>query len=212
MPMRSFLNAVLLGATLATGAPAATLEIPIPEPSTQYTFRTGDKIQYRIAEDPVKASNPMQVAVNTVGEASFPVCRDSDIRITLRVRGKTVGEVRSELTRRLLADYYNKATIELTLADKIITPGKVQFFGAMTASIPIQPDSPPLMLSDAMLQLHPSEYVDLRRVKVHRVDPVTQQSRVIAKDVRAILRSGKREEDIPLQDGDRVEVLEKWIN
>jgi protein involved in polysaccharide export with SLBB domain len=183
-----------------------------PTNPKDYVFRTGDRVQYRIAEDPVKAPIPITVPVTTVGEASFPVSRDSDLRITLSVRGKTLEEVRQELTRRLLAEYYHKATVELTLAEKVITPGKVQFFGEITGEIPIHPDTPPIMLSDAVLRLRRSDYADLRRVRVHRVNPDTGESREIKVNVKAIIEDGRRSEDIVLQDGDRVEVPTKWIN
>lgn len=184
----------------------------VADSSTQYTLRSGDQLQYRIAEDPVRGQHPFTVGVNSVGEVNFPVCRDSDIRITVQVRGKTIPEVKAELTRKLLASYYNKATVELALAEKILNPGKVQFFGEITGTIPIRPDSPVLMLSDAILQLGQNEFADLSRVKVHRMDPVTQTERIIKKDVKGILRGSKRDEDIPLQDGDRVEVPQKWLN
>jgi protein involved in polysaccharide export with SLBB domain len=205
------LATVLIGGIAASGAPAPQPPA-VREASVRYTCRTGDRLQYRVAEDPARGSEPMIVAVNTVGEASFPVSRDSDIRVTLPVRGKTLLEVKAELRRRLLAEYYNKATVELALAEKILTPGKVQFFGEISATLQILPDTPPLYLSDAILQLNPPEFADLRRIKVHRVDPVTQVPRVIQANVRDILRNGRREEDFVLQDGDRVEVPTRWLN
>ncbi len=198
--------AALLAAVSASGQVG-----PAEESPTQYVLRTNDRLQYRIAEDPVRGSTPMTVTVNSVGEASFPVSRDSDIRLTLNVRGRTMSEVARELQRRLTQDYYHKATVELALAEKVVNPGKVQFFGEVSATIPLLPDSPPLYLSDALLQ-RPSEFANLRRVKVHRVDPVTQESRVIEVNVREILKNGRRDLDIVLQDGDRVEVLQKWFN
>ncbi|MBX3748023.1 MAG: hypothetical protein KF833_22170 [Verrucomicrobiae bacterium] len=182
------------------------------EPPPKHVLRAGDRIQYRIAEDPVRGPAPLLVVVNSVGEVSFPVSRDSDLRITLLVRGKTVEEVREDLTRSLLADYYHRATVELTLGEKIVTPGRVQFFGEMSATLPLTPDTPPLLLSDAILQLGFTPDADLRRVKVHRLDPDSQQSRTLEINVRSILREGIRERDLILQDGDRVEVRTKWFN
>ena len=201
----------LLWAWAALGAGSAE-PVAIPESATKYQLRTGDRVQYRVAEDPVRASAPLVVAVNSVGEASFPVSRDSDIRITLNVRGKSLSEVRGELSERLLADYYHKATVELALAEKLLTPGKIQFFGELKGTIPVLPDSPQLMLSDAILQMGSSDFADLRRIKIHRLDPDTQQTKEIVVDVRSILKDGTREKDVALQDGDRVEVPQKWIN
>lgn len=210
MRTRAFLpllTVVCLAAGAAFAQPAASIGDP------KYLLRTGDRLNYRIAEDPIRASSPMQVAINSVGEANFAVSRGSDIRITVEVRGKTVAEVRDELTRRLLADYYHKATLEIALAEKVLTPGKVQFFGEMTGEITLLPDTPPLMLSDAVLRVGGgrAEFANLRRIKVHRVDPTTGQNQVITVDVKSILEDGKRERDILLQDGDRIEVPQKWI-
>lgn len=212
MKKRVFVAAALITGLAAQFAARAQEGLLTGEAAEKYTFRSGDTVQYRIAEDPVKARDPLSVSVTSVGEASFPVSRESDIRITLLVRGKTIAEVKEELSRRLLAEYYNKATVDLTLAQKQLTPGKIQFFGEMSATLPLLPDSPPQYLSDAILSMRPSDFADLRRVKVHRIDPVTQASRVITVNVRDILRNGKRDQDLVLQEGDRVEVPTKFFN
>jgi hypothetical protein len=94
----------------------------------------------------------------------------------------------------------------------VVIPGRVQFFGEVKATIPLHADAPPLLLTDAILGLAPSDFADLRRIKIHRLDPVTHQPRTVEVNVREILRSGRRHLDVPLQDGDRVYVPQKWIN
>lgn len=208
------------GGTVAPSAPrteATTAALPTSggrDTGTviQHELRAGDRLRFRIAEDPTTGKDPIVVAVNTVGEASFPVSRESDIRVTLGVRGKTLREVKELLTSRLLDEYYNRATVELNLEEKILTPGKVQFFGEMRGTFPISPDQPPMMLSEQMLQMGVPEFADLKRIKIHRVDPLTQATKIIEVDVRAIIRGGQRVKDVQLQDGDRVEVPQKWIN
>ena len=181
-------------------------------PGVQHELRAGDRLRFRIAEDPATGKDPIVVAVNTVGEASFPVSRESDLRVTLGVRGKTLKQVKELLTVKLLDEYYNQATVELNLEEKILTPGKVQFFGEMRGTFPLSPDQPPMMLSEQMLQMGVPEFADLKRIKIHRVDPLTQATKIIEVDVRSIIRGGQRVKDVPLQDGDRVEVPQKWIN
>lgn len=178
----------------------------------RYELRTGDRLRFRIEEDPATGRDPLMVAVNSVGEASFPVSRESDIRVTLLVRGKTLKQVKEMLSARLLEEYYNRATVELNLEEKVLTPGKVQFFGEMRGTVPLLPDHPPMFLSEQMLQMGVPDFANLRRVKVHRMDPVTQTPKVIEVDVRSIIRGGERSKDVILQDGDRVEVLQKLIN
>jgi len=178
----------------------------------RYELRTGDRLRFRIEEDPATGREPLMVAVNSVGEASFPVSRESDIRVTLPVRGKSLKQVREQLSTRLLEEYYNRATVELNLEEKTVTPGKVQFFGEMRGTFPMLPDHPPMYLSEQILQMGIPDYADLRRVKVHRMDPITQTPRIVEVDVKAIIKGGQRAKDILLQDGDRVEVPQKWIN
>ena len=197
------------------GKPASTgTETPVGGATAEdggYELRAGDRVRYRIEEDPATGKEPLSVAVNSVGEASFPVSRDSDLRVTLRVRGQTLRQVKEQLRERLLADYYHRATVELALEEKVLTPGKVQFFGEMRGTVPLLPDFPPIYLSEQVLQMGVPDFADLRRVKIHRVDPTTQTPRVIEVDVRAILKGGERSKDVMLQDGDRVEVPQKWI-
>lgn len=192
-------------AASSSGAEAGSEEI-------RYELRTGDRLRFRIEEDPATGRDPLMVAVNSVGEASFPVSRESDIRVTLLVRGKTLKQVKEMLSARLLEEYYNRATVELNLEEKVLTPGKVQFFGEMRGTVPLLPDHPPMFLSEQMLQMGVPDFANLRRVKVHRMDPVTQTPKVIEVDVRSIIRGGERSKDVILQDGDRVEVLQKLIN
>ncbi|MGE3313263.1 MAG: hypothetical protein AB7O66_25130 [Limisphaerales bacterium] len=210
--------------TTATGADAsagAAVEGAIAAPvsggtvqasDARYELRSGDRLRFRIEEDPATGRDPILVAVNTVGEAGFPVSRDSDIRVTVSVRGKTLSQVKELLTARLLEEYYNRATVELALEEKIVTPGKVQFFGEMRGTVPMLPDHPPMFLSEQMLQMGIPDFADLRRVKIHRMDPITQTSRVIEVDVRSIIRGGQRSKDEILRDGDRVEVPQKFFN
>lgn len=177
-----------------------------------YVLRTEDRLQFRIAEDPIPDRSPISVVVNSVGEASFPVSRDSDIRLNVRVRGKTLAEVRDELKRVLEQEYYRQATITLTLDDKKFSPGKAIFLGEVQGIVPIVPDEPAKMLAETVMSLRPSDYADLKRVKLHRMDPQTKATETRIIDVRRIIKENVRDEDVELQDGDRVEVPAKWIN
>lgn len=212
----------LLTAVLALLAlPAATQErraASTPPPPTapaegrNYVLRSVDRLQYRIEEDPVLGAAPMLVAVNSIGEASFPISRDSDIRITLSVRGKSLESVRRELASSLLKDYYHKATVILALDEKRLTAGKASFYGEVRGSIPLYPDEPPKTITEAILQLGYTDFADLRRVKLHREDPTTKSKTTKELDVRRIMKDNRRDLDIILEDGDRIEVPQKWIN
>ncbi len=199
---RSPLDAIL-GGVNASGSGAEEI---------RYELRTGDRLRFRIEEDPAAGKEPLVVAVNSVGEASFPVSRESDIRVTLTVRGKTLNQVKEMVAQRLLEEFYNRATVELNLDEKVLAPGKIQFFGEMRGTIPLLPDHPPIYLSQQMLDMGIPDFANTRRVKIHRFDAATQASKVIEVDVQSIIKGGQRAKDVVLQDGDRVEVRQKWIN
>jgi protein involved in polysaccharide export with SLBB domain len=182
------------------------------DPYSDVVLRANDRLQFRIAEDPIRAPSPMGLIVNSIGEVGFPISRDSDVRITLQVRGRTLAQVREEITRKLLEDYYHRATVELSMGEKVLTPGKVQFFGEIQTVLPLSPDGPPLKLSDAILQVQAPEFANLKRVKVHRLNAVTGQTTVLEVNVDAIIKDGQRDKDVILEDGDRVEVKQKWFN
>ncbi|HMO64201.1 MAG TPA: hypothetical protein PKE47_03065, partial [Verrucomicrobiota bacterium] len=96
--------------------------------------------------------------------------------------------------------------------DKKVSPGRVIFMGEVQGVLPILPDEPPRMLTEAIVALRPSDYADLRRVKLHRIDPETKATETRIIDVRRIIRDNARGDDVQLQDGDRIEVPAKWIN
>lgn len=204
--MKPFLLAVLI-VLLGNAAPRIAAQN-----AADYLLRSEDRLQFRIAEDPIPDRNPISVVVNSIGEASFPVSRDSDIRLNLRVRGRTLAEVLAELKRLLESEYYHQATVTLTLDDKKVSPGKVIFMGEVQGVLGILPDEPPKMLAESIMALRPSDYADLRRVKLHRIDAETKATETRIIDVRRIIRDNVRGEDVELKDGDRVEVPAKWIN
>jgi protein involved in polysaccharide export with SLBB domain len=202
MPLRPPFLALLAAVLCAVPPPLRAQQ------SDTYVLRSEDRLQYRIGEDPAPDRMPMLVGVNSVGEASFPVSRDSDIRLTVNVRGKSLGDVRSEVKRLLEEDYYHVATVTLTLDDKKLTPGKVIFTGEVQGTIALLPDEPPKLLAETILALRPSDYADLRRVKLFRKDET--EPRII--NVRDVLNKRDGQADLELLDGDRVEVPAKWIN
>ena len=68
-----------------------------------------------------------------------------------------------------------------------------------------------LTISEAVLRVGHSDYADLRKVKIHRLDKETGKEKMIVVDVDKILKKGDRSADAPLQGGDRVEVKEKGL-
>jgi hypothetical protein len=80
----------------------------------------------------------------------------------------------------------------------------------MTGAVAIN-EGEQLTISEAVLRVGRSEFADLRKVKIHRLDKETGRDNIIVVDVEKILKKGDRRDDKVLQAGDRVEVREKGL-
>lgn len=194
---------------VSADAPAAAVtNVPAP-PLTGFESQVLsplDKLAYRVLEDPVKGV-PEVVSVTALFELHFPVSRGAAEMISIGVRGKTLAQVRQELKAALDADYYRNANVDLKLLDRSQKGGQILLFGQVRAySIPLAPGEQ-LTLLAGVLQAQPTEWANLKKVELQRIDPATQKptSRII--DVDAI-KNGNRENDVLLQDGDRIKVPE----
>ena len=63
---------------------------------------------------------------------------------------------------------------------------------------------------EGVYQVGLSEFANLKKVKLNRLNPQTKETESRVIDLEAV-RKGDRAKDVPLQDGDRVEVPEKSI-
>ena len=108
----------------------------------------------------------------------------------------------------------NIAEIELVAARRrALAPGvtgeaagRVQFFGEMRGQVEL-PAGRPTQLAEAILSLGKTgESADLRKVKVLRADGTT-----VVVDVRKVIQENRRDLDLDLRDGDRVEVPKRIL-
>ncbi len=83
--------------------------------------------------------------------------------------------------------------------------GVVRFFGDVSGKIELLAGHP-TWLSEAVLDLHPSQFADLRKVTVQRADGT---SAVV--DVHRVINDNHREQDLELRDGDRVKVPQRIL-
>lgn len=171
-----------------------------------YKLNYKDVLRFRIEEDPVKSTEPLEVVVTALGYASFPVCRNSDTVLTLNVRGKTLAQVKAELKEKLDAEYYNDCHIYLQLLTSNLAFGQAYFFGRVRGVVKLTPGEPKTV-TEAIIELGFDDFADLKRVRINRMDPQTQKIKVINVNVKKVL-DGDRTLDQVLQDGDRVEVPE----
>jgi protein involved in polysaccharide export with SLBB domain len=185
------------------------------DPETR-ELKPHDVLRFQIDQDPPVpiGGEPTRVSVSDGGEAMFPVSRHGNSYVKVAVAGKKLADLRKEVKILLDTDYYNDCSVQLDLeqvnrngsfGDSF---GSVTIYGELSGVIPI-PDNKPLMLSDAILKAGKNDFADLKRVRIHRVDPQTKRDIVTTVNVTKILKEGNRDEDQQLKDGDRIEVREK---
>lgn len=188
----------------AQGQPAVT--------NAPVTLEVMDKVRFRVEEDPSIGSQVL--AVNSLGRLTVPVSMGfEDPVITVEARGVTVEELREAIKKQLEGRYYKKATVKLTIVDKTQKVGQALFIGESRGSIPLPPNEE-VLLSTALIKLGYSEFANLKKVELYRVDAATGKTQdPIILDMEAVIKKGDRDKakDIVLQDGDRINVREKRL-
>jgi len=180
------------------------------ETAATYKLQIQDTLLFSVREDPIANGTSEPLRVNALGEVHFPVSRGFDEHITLKVAGKTVDQVNFEIKALLNVDYYQEATVFLKLVDQQRRAGEVLFFGAVRGNILALPPGEPKTIFEGTYQVGLGEFANLKKVRLYRVDPKTGERITKVINLEAI-KEGDRSQDIPLQDGDRVEVPEKKI-
>jgi protein involved in polysaccharide export with SLBB domain len=180
---------------------------PVAAITQTNTLQPLDQLLLTIEDDPVQGDEPITVTITDLGEAHFPVSRGFATSVTLKVTGKSLDEVKSELKAKLDEEYYHDAQVSLRMLSRGDSAGTAYFFGAVRGSVRLPPGRK-LTVAEAILGLGYSEFANLKRVTINRRDPATNQPIELRVDVQAVL-AGAREQDVELQDGDRVEVAEK---
>jgi protein involved in polysaccharide export with SLBB domain len=221
-------------ATAVTNAPAAAtgtnepakaakeaLPTTVVDPETR-ELKPHDIVRFQIEEDPplAVASDSMHVSVSDGGEALFPVSRHADTYVKVTAAGRKLADIRKDVKALLDAEYYNDCTVKLDLVqiNRFNNLGsdqaKVTIYGSLNQVVPIG-DGEKLMLSEAILRAGGGQqggFFNLKKVRIHRLDPNTKKELTITVDVNAVLYEGARIKDQQLQDGDRIEVRDKTFN
>ena len=200
---------IMLGGTWASAAEATPPPVRLPA-DDGYRLNLQDKLLFSVVEDPINGSAPEEIYVNALGEIHPRISRGFAESLSIDARGKTLAEVRLELKALLEASYYQKATVELRLVEQTKKSGQVLFFGAVRANFLSLPAGEKRTIFEGVYQVGVSEFANLKKVKLSRVNPATGKVESQTIDLEAI-KKGNRALDVPLQDGDRVEVSEKKI-
>jgi hypothetical protein len=180
---------------------------PAPEPAR---IQPQDHLYYLVREDPSHPKEPEEVVVGPQGRAQFRVGAGFDEVVTVEAAGKTVDELAAELQRKLTENFYEQANVVLKLKEAGGRAGRVLFFGAVRGNIlTLQPgEIKPIF--EGVYQVGVTEFANLKKVKLNRFDPATRQTRSWIINLDEI-RKGNRAQDMPLCDGDRVEVPERSL-
>lgn len=189
-----------------------TLENPktteINKLNSTYPLVPGDKIRFRIADDPKLNETKEELVVSALGLVDFPVSQGYNVIVQLPVSGKTLKQVSEEITARLNAEYYFNTQVSLQLVSQTTRTGVAHFHGSARGPISLEPGVPKT-LSQALIEIGWDEFANLKKVKIQRRDPETNKPIDIEVNVYDILQKNKQELDVLLIDGDRIHVPER---
>ena len=164
---------------------------------------------YSVAEDPQAGSSGRIVMVDPSSNVHFPVSQGYAEEIQINANGKTIGEVRDELKKKLDATYYKNATVTLEPGPATIQPGQIVITGPVRNNfVPLLPGERKMLL-ETILQAGPSEFANLKKVKIMRINAVTGKVDEKIYDVEAIEKNPTK--DVPVFSGDRINLIEKNI-
>ena len=160
----------------------------------------GDEITFKVMEDPdpllhTLVTDTGEVELNGLGR--------------VYVAGKTTTEAQAVIEAYLKQRYYHRATVEVGISRKAL--GTVQPYKVVVAGKVGRPGpqyftaANPLKLSEAVIVGVTSMYSELRKVRLTRGGKVTDHN------VETIMKEGRTDLDVVLQDGDQVFVPARGI-
>ena len=214
---KSLLLIASLGGSLLAPLPPASLaatNAPVEKTEVATRLSKTDKLLFSIQEDPIKSLPASDVFVNAQGDISFPVSRGFDDSIVVAAAGRTLGEVKNDIKTRLEATYYKSATVSLTIKSQNVKQGSILFIGntVRVNTLPLNPNETHTNF-EAVTKAGPTEFANLKKVRLSRIDPVTGKRNPFPRPIDLDkIKKGDTTDDIPLQDGDRIEIPEKFLN
>ena len=169
----------------------------------------GDKVVYSIAEDPAGGSFANEALVDSKSNLRFLISRGFSEEISVNAENKTLAQIQKELKEKLDARYYQNATVSISIGAQALQPGKITITGPVRNNfVPLLPGERKKLL-DTILQAGPSEFANLKKVKLMRIDPNTGKNNEEIINVEAIKKDPTK--DIAVKDGDRLDIPEKNI-
>ena len=180
-------------------------------PDDTYKLRVGDTISFRILEDRIwNAQNaPQSLVVVDSGEMDVPYIG------RVQAVGKTSKQLAAEIKTALEKDYYQQATVVLSL--NIASPilGRVYIWGQVhtQGSLDIAVNEN-LTAGKAILRAGGfADFANKRKVKLVRSAPdANGKSQTFELDMQQILEDGKVDKDVVLQPNDLIIVPSRLVN
>jgi protein involved in polysaccharide export with SLBB domain len=178
-----------------------------PDPSKP--LGRGDIVTFSITQD---REPPQTMRVTDTGELDFSAFPKIG---RISVVGRTCAQVASELKRRLEADYYNAADVNLGInqVNTLSSRGKVYITGLVRAPGPQDlPANERTTVSMAIIRAGGlAQFANGRRVQVTRKDKSGKSVRFTV-DITYIIDKGHPEKDAELLDGDYINVPQRLFN
>jgi protein involved in polysaccharide export with SLBB domain len=195
------------GVSRPAAASAETFSEPVSVPrsggmtvSRDTKLTAGDEITISIKEDREPA---LHTVVTDTGEVELNGLG------RIYVAGRSSSEAESAIASYLKQKYYHQATVEVGVVRKAV--GTVRPWKAVIAGKVGRPgpqyftSSNPLKLTEAVIVAGSNLYSELRRVRLTRGGQSTEHN------VEQIMKEGRTDLDIPLQDGDQIFIPAKSI-
>jgi len=194
-------------------------------PDDSYKLRVGDTVSFQIEEDQIwdPQNAPKILVVQDSGELELPYMG------RMMAVGKTCKELAAEIKTALEKDYYNKATVVMSMNVASPIVGRVYIWGQVHSQGPLDIQvNENLTVGQAIMRAGGfADFANQRKVKVIHAGgagsattgagSVAQASGGAAQgavtlDMEQILNEGKTEKDIVLQPGDLIIVPSKLLN
>jgi protein involved in polysaccharide export with SLBB domain len=221
LPMNPPATAMPHLATPTSSSAALTLQAPpaaaVPGllngyvPDDTYKLRVGDTISFRILEDRIwnPQNAPQSLVVVDSGEMDVPYIG------RVQAVGKTSKQLAAEIKTALEKDYYQQATVILSLnvaspiLGRVYIWGQVHNQGALDMAV-----NENLTAGKAILRAGGfADFANKRKVKVVRSTPdANGKTQTFELDMQQILEDGKIDKDIVLQPNDLIIVPSRLVN
>jgi len=180
-------------------------------PDDSYKLRTGDTVSFQVLEDRVWNSLdlPKPLVVTDSGELDVPYIG------RIMAVDKTSKQLAEEIRTALEKEYYQKATVVLSLnvANRIL--GKVYIWGQVRnqGGLELQMNEN-LTAGQAILRAGGfADFANKTKIKVVRATVDAKgEKQIVDLDMEQILEKGKTEKDITLLPGDLIIVPSRLIN